>query len=87
MASEEHLEILHTAWNEWREATLDVRPDLDGAILKGAILIGADLSAAHLTAGNITARTSTARYAWQMTGSAKAAGSVGFRRSQAFKSR
>jgi uncharacterized protein YjbI with pentapeptide repeats len=46
MANQEHLDILRqgiVAWNAWRKANPDIRPDLNGADL-----IEADLSGAHL---------------------------------------
>ena len=62
MASEEHLEILRkgiAAWNEWREANLDVRPDLADANLDGANLDGANLTDATLTGANLDDATLT----------------------------
>ena len=61
MANEEHLAILRKgveAWNAWREAHPDVRPDLRAADLVGAILpwanlAGADLAGANLTGANL----------------------------------
>jgi hypothetical protein len=61
MADEEHLAILKEGvevWNQWREVTPDIRPDLQvahlwGADLQGAHLWGADLQGAHLTGADL----------------------------------
>jgi hypothetical protein len=56
MANEEHLAILRqgvAAWNAWREAHPDVRPDLSRANLNQADLDGADLSRAYLIRANL----------------------------------
>jgi uncharacterized protein YjbI with pentapeptide repeats len=52
MANKEHLARLRQgveAWNEWRAANRDIRPDLSQANLSGANLSRADLSWADLT--------------------------------------
>lgn len=42
------------AWNEWREANPEIRPDLSRTILGGLDLVGADLSRAKLGSSNIS---------------------------------
>lgn len=57
MANEEHLKILKQgveAWNKWREANPDIRPDLGKANLSGANLIGASLRVANLGEANLS---------------------------------
>jgi uncharacterized protein YjbI with pentapeptide repeats len=52
MANEGHLKIVKQgveAWNEWRAANRDIKPDLGGANLHGANLSGADLGHANLS--------------------------------------
>jgi len=56
MANEEHLAKLKEgvdAWNEWRTANPDIRPDLSNADLAGANLIGADLRRANLLSADL----------------------------------
>ena len=57
MANNEHVRMLREdgieAWNTWREANPEVRPDLVGANLSGAYLVGANLSGAHLVDTNL----------------------------------
>lgn len=56
MANEDHLAILRKgvkAWNAWRTAHRDVRPDLSGANLSAANLRGANLAAANLEGANL----------------------------------
>ena len=63
MANEEHVRRLLKegvkAWNAWREAELDVTPNLtranlSGATLREANLSGADLSSANLSSANLS---------------------------------
>jgi uncharacterized protein YjbI with pentapeptide repeats len=57
MANEEHLAKLKEgveAWNQWRAANLDIRPDLTKACLTKARLSGANLFRAHLTGAQLT---------------------------------
>jgi hypothetical protein len=57
MANDEHVALLKqdvTAWNAWRQANPDIRPDLSGAILRGQNLILADLRGADLHGANLT---------------------------------
>jgi hypothetical protein len=56
MANEEHVERLKkgVAWNEWRSANLNVRPDLSGAYLRDAELGGADLFEADFKGADLT---------------------------------
>jgi uncharacterized protein YjbI with pentapeptide repeats len=62
MADEEHLFLLKQrveAWNEWRLAELETRPDLSGADLDGvdlreAVLYQANLSYANLSEANLS---------------------------------
>jgi uncharacterized protein YjbI with pentapeptide repeats len=57
MANEEHLARLKqgvAVWNQWREANLDIKPDLTGADLFRATLTGADLTRATLTEAILT---------------------------------
>jgi uncharacterized protein YjbI with pentapeptide repeats len=62
MADEEHLFLLKQrveAWNEWRLAELETRPDLSGADLDGvdlreAVLYQANLSYANLSGANLS---------------------------------
>jgi hypothetical protein len=56
MANEEHLARLKQgvkAWNEWRAANPNIKPDLRGADLDGADLDGADLSGARLDGADL----------------------------------
>lgn len=56
MANQDHLKILHQgvqAWNDWRRANADIRPDLSGADFSGADLRGADLFDADLSGANL----------------------------------
>jgi hypothetical protein len=56
MANDEHVALLKqgvTAWNAWREANANIRPDLIGADLIGADLSGANLSGANLSRANL----------------------------------
>ena len=56
MANRKHLKILKqgaVAWNEWREANREIKPDLSGANLSGADLIGADLGHANLSRASL----------------------------------
>jgi hypothetical protein len=56
MADEQALAILKQgaeAWNGWRKANLDKRPDLTRADLAGANLFGADLAGANLSRTNL----------------------------------
>jgi uncharacterized protein YjbI with pentapeptide repeats len=56
MANQEHLDILEKgveAWNEWREASPTVVPDLMSADLEGANLRGANLDGADLKFANL----------------------------------
>ena len=51
MADKMQLEMVKSgvnAWNEWRAAHADVRPELSGAHLHGLDLMGIDLSGADL---------------------------------------
>src|SRR5690242_18654609 len=51
MANQEHLEILARgvkAWNEWRQANPQTRPDLSGAYLARAILVRVDFHDVNL---------------------------------------
>src|SRR5215510_7123821 len=55
MANDEHVALLKqgmAAWNAWRAANPDIRPDLSGANLTGARLPEVDLSRAHLDWSN-----------------------------------
>ena len=62
MANQDHLNILRQgvkAWNEWRKANPDIRPDLSGANLSGmnlnfANFSGANLSRTDLSRSNLT---------------------------------
>lgn len=62
MANPEHVEILKrgvSEWNQWREASPDIKPDLAGANLAKAnfaeaILNGANLGRANLFGANLT---------------------------------
>jgi uncharacterized protein YjbI with pentapeptide repeats len=57
MANRKHLNILRqgaVAWNEWREANREIKPDLSGADLSGADLTGADLGHANLNRASLT---------------------------------
>ena len=57
MANDEHVAMLKqgvAAWNAWRAANPDIRPDLSGANLAGARLPEADLSRAHLDWANLS---------------------------------
>jgi uncharacterized protein YjbI with pentapeptide repeats len=58
MANEEHVRRLLKegvkAWNAWREAELDVTPDLTSANLSGADLSSANLSGANLSGADLT---------------------------------
>jgi uncharacterized protein YjbI with pentapeptide repeats len=57
MANEEHLAKLKEgveAWNQWRAANLDIRPDLTKACLTKARLSGANLFRAHLTGAQLS---------------------------------
>jgi hypothetical protein len=59
MANEEHLAILKQgvkAWNQWREAHRDIRPDLSGGtalwdavFLAGTTLVGTNLAGIDLS--------------------------------------
>ena len=56
MANDEHVAMLKkgvSAWNEWRVANADIRPDLIQANLSGANLHGANLSEANLRGANL----------------------------------
>jgi uncharacterized protein YjbI with pentapeptide repeats len=56
MANEEHLAILKKGvaiWNEWREASEGVTPDLYGADLRGVKLIGANLNRVNFSRANL----------------------------------
>jgi hypothetical protein len=56
MANEEHLARLKqgvAAWNQWREANLDIKPDLTGAALRKAGLVGANLANAVLRGAHL----------------------------------
>jgi uncharacterized protein YjbI with pentapeptide repeats len=56
MANDEHVALLKqgvAAWNEWREANPNIRPDLRGAFLFRADLRGADLHEANLRMANL----------------------------------
>lgn len=56
MANREHLDIIHQGvetWNQWRQAHLDIEPDLNEANLSGANLEGIDLSEAQLKRTNL----------------------------------
>ena len=63
MANAEHLKLLQEgvpAWNVWRQAHADIRPDLHDAVLsgldlRGANLAGADLGGANLAKANLVA--------------------------------
>jgi uncharacterized protein YjbI with pentapeptide repeats len=57
MANDEHVALLKqgvAAWNAWRAANPDIRPDLSGANLTGARLPEVDLSRAHLDWSNLS---------------------------------
>jgi hypothetical protein len=57
MANEEHLARLKqgvAAWNQWREANPDIKPDLTGAELRGEFLSGANLSVPSIPRANLT---------------------------------
>ncbi|HAM48032.1 MAG TPA: hypothetical protein DCO73_09860 [Alphaproteobacteria bacterium] len=56
MANQDHLKILHQgvkAWNDWRSANADIRPDLSGADFTGADLRDANLSGANLSGADL----------------------------------
>jgi uncharacterized protein YjbI with pentapeptide repeats len=56
MADETHVAALKqgaAAWNAWRAAHRDARPDLSGASLRGLDLSGADLTHADLTGADL----------------------------------
>ena len=57
MANNEHVRMLREdgieAWNTWRKANPEVRPNLVGANLSGAYLVGANFSGAHLFDANL----------------------------------
>jgi hypothetical protein len=58
MANDEHVAMLKkgvdaSAWNEWREANPDIRPDLSGADLRDANLSEAYLSLANLSGADL----------------------------------
>jgi uncharacterized protein YjbI with pentapeptide repeats len=56
MANPEHLEILKQgveAWNHWRKANPDVKPDLRSADLRSADLHAANLRSAYLRSANL----------------------------------
>jgi hypothetical protein len=56
MANDEHVALFKqgvAAWNAWRQANPDIRPDLRRADLSGANLEGADLSDANLSTANL----------------------------------
>ena len=56
MANDEHLALLKqgvTAWNEWRKANPNIRPDLRWANFSEAALHGANLSGARLFHANL----------------------------------
>jgi uncharacterized protein YjbI with pentapeptide repeats len=57
MANQEHLDILRQgveAWNAWREANPEIKPDLSRANLIGAHLSRANLSGANLSRANLS---------------------------------
>jgi Pentapeptide repeats (8 copies) len=57
MAIKEHLARLKRgvgAWNRWRKAHIEMRPDLSGADLRWAILSGMDLRDADLSGANLS---------------------------------
>ncbi len=56
MANPEHVELLKqrvTAWNQWREENLDVKPNLSRANLESVDLRGANLYRADLSGANL----------------------------------
>jgi uncharacterized protein YjbI with pentapeptide repeats len=56
MANYDHLKLLKQDvgnWNRWREANMDIRPDLGGADLTATSLGGADLSGANLSGADL----------------------------------
>ena len=62
MANQDHLKILHQgvkAWNDWRSANADIRPDLSGADLSDAklseaVLVDAGLRDADLSGADLS---------------------------------
>jgi uncharacterized protein YjbI with pentapeptide repeats len=52
MANEDHLKVLlrgSATWNQWRQASPEIQPDLSDANLSEADLIGVNFSGADLT--------------------------------------
>jgi uncharacterized protein YjbI with pentapeptide repeats len=57
MANPEHLQTLEQGrgvWNQWRQSSRDITPDLEEADLRGGDLRGAELSGARLSGANLS---------------------------------